>query len=244
MMKYFFWLLLPFYCIAQTDLSPEQVQNYLTASTWNISYNISPEGERIEEESAEKIRAAWVKFNTDGTYEMPGNMGKVLGKWTYNPETKAIHFNEKGSKYRAIVEEISDLGLLLNYVDNGGFKIGLIHHVHIPIEKSEEEIVKILTSGKWNVVIKRFDGMDAPTAPENMDDTFYQFNSDNTYQSSEVIGEEIVTKEGTWFIDKEFQLNLDSDEMQIYSVVGDNSRLILTSNTDGIRIIDCRKSKP
>jgi hypothetical protein len=243
MMKYFFWLLLPILSFAQTDLTPDQIKGYLTSSTWNIAYNISPEGERIEEESAEKIRAAWVKFNSDGTYEMPNNMGKTFGKWTYNPSTQALHFNENGVKYRAIIEEISDLGLLLNYVDNGGFKIGLIHHIHIPKEKSSQEITKIITSGKWNLVIKRSDGMDAPTAPENMENTWYQFNEDYTYQTSEVIGEDILTHEGTWFIDSSFQLNLDADEMQIYSVVGDNSRLILTSNTDGIRILEFRKAK-
>lgn len=242
-MKYLFCLLLPIFSLAQIELSSEQVKEYLTSSTWNISYNISPEGERIEEESAEKIRAAWVKFNADGSYEMPNNMGKVIGKWTFNPETSAIHFNENGAKYRAIVEEISDLELLLNYVDNGGFKIGLIHHIHIPKIKSPEETTRILTTGKWLVTIKRFEQIEDPTSPENKENTWYQFNDDHTYQTSEVIGEDVVTREGTWFVDKEAQLNLDADEMQIYSVVGDKSRLILTSNTDGIRIIEFQKAK-
>lgn len=243
-MKYSLIFLLSIFTFGQNNLSPEQTLEYLTSSTWNISYNISPEGQRIEEENQEKIRAAWVKFNKDGTFEMPNQMnGKVIGKWSYNPETQALHFNENGVKYRAIIEEISELELLLNYVDNGGFKIGLIHHVFIPNPKSAEEIKKITTSGRWTVLAKRFEGIEDKVLPENSENTWYEFNSDGTYRTSEVIGEEILTKEGTWFIDKENLLNLDADEMSIYSVVGDNNRLILTSNTDGIRIIECKKAK-
>lgn len=243
-MKFLFALLLPFSLYSQTDVDPSQVVDLLTSSTWNISYNITPEGERIEEESAEKIRSAWVNFNKDGTFEMPtGVTGKTNGKWTYNPETKAIHFIEKHSKYRAIVDEISELSLVLNYVDNGGFKIGLIHYVFIPTEKSAEEVEKIILSGRWNIVLQRFDQIEDRTSPDNIENSWFEFNSDSTYSRSEVIGEEVFEKNGSWFIDNQFRLNLDGNEMTIYTVVGDKNRMILTSTTDGIKIIECKKAK-
>lgn len=244
MIKYLIPLLFPFSVWSQINLDTSEVMNMLTSSTWNVSYNITPEGERIDEESAEKIRSSWVIFNKDGSFEMPaGVTGKTVGKWTYNPETKAIQFAEKNGKYRAIIDEISELSLVLHYVDNGGFKIGLIHHVFIPTEKSAEEVDKIVTSGRWNVLIQRFDQIEDRTLPENIENTWFEFNSDNTYKRSEVIDGDIVEKEGYWFIDEEFRLNLDGSEMSIYSVVGDKSRMILTSTADGIKIIECRKAK-
>ena len=235
-----FILLVPFFAMAQTA----NVEDLLTTQTWNIAYNINPEGERLDEEDQEKIRSNFVKFNKDGTYETPaGVSGKTVGKWTYNAETNAIHFNENGAKYRAVIDEISDLSLVLHYVDNGGFKLGLIHYVHIPKTKSNEEITQLLTSAKWNVVLKRYDGMEDRVPAENVENTWYEFSPEGTYQKSEVIGEEIVTNEGTWFLDKNFLLNLDAGENTIYSVIGDKSKLILTTTTGGYNTIEMRKAQ-
>lgn len=232
--------LLPFFVFAQNA----GVEDLLTADTWNIAYNISPEGERIEEESQEKIRSNWVKFHKDGSYETPaGISGKTVGKWIYNSETNAIHFNENGAKYRAVIDEISDLNLVLHYVDNGGFKLGLIHYIHIPKVKSNEETTQILTSGKWNVVLKRFEDIEDRIPAENVENTWYEFNSEGTYTKSEVISENVVTQDGTWFLDEKFQLNLDAGENTIYTVVGDKSTLILTSITGGYNTIEMKKAK-
>lgn len=239
MVKLFIFLF-PIFTLAQTT----SVEDFLTADTWNIAYNISPEGERVDEESQEKIRSNWVKFLKDGTYEIPtGISGKTIGKWTFNPETQAIHFNENGSKYRAIIDEISDISLVLHYVDNGGFKLGLIHYVHIPKTKSNEETTLLLTSGKWNVILKRYDAMEDRTPEENVENTWYEFNPEGTYQKSEVIGEDVITSEGTWFMDEKFQLNLDAGENTIYSVIGDKSKLILTTISGGYNTIEMRKAK-
>ncbi len=233
-------LLFPLFVWAQNA----SLNDLLTSDTWNIAYNISPEGERVEEESQEKIRSNWVKFHKDGTFETPaGVSGKTLGKWTYNAETNAIHFNENGSKYRAIVDEISEMSLVLHYVDNGGFKLGLIHYVHIPKTKSNEETTQLLTSGKWNVVLKRYEGMEDRVPAENVENTWYEFYPEGSYQRSEVIGEDVVTQEGTWFIDDKFQLNLDAGENTIYSVIGDKSKLILTTTSGGYNTIEMKKSK-
>lgn len=233
-------LLVPFCALAQTT----NVEDLLTADTWNISYNISPEGERMDEESQEKIRSSWVRFLKNGTYETPaGVSGKTIGKWTYNAETNAIHFNENGSKYRAIIDEISDISLVLNYVDNGGFKLGLIHYVYIPKAKSKEETTQLLTSGKWNVILKRYEGMEDKVPSENVENTWYEFYPEGTYQKSEVIDEETVTNEGTWFLDENFLLNLDAGENTIYSVIGDKSNLILTTTSGGYNTIEMRKAK-
>ncbi len=232
--------LVPFFALAQNA----SLEDLLTSETWNIAYNISPEGERVDEESQEKIRSNWVKFNKDGTYETPaGVSGKTVGKWTYNAETNAVHFNENGSKYRAIVDEISDISLVLHYVDNGGFKLGLIHYVHIPKTKSNEETTQLLTSGKWNVILKRYEGMEDKVPAENVENTWYEFFPEGIYQKSEVIGEEVVTNEGTWFLDEKFQLNLDAGENTIYTVIGDKSKLILTTTSGGYNTIEMRKAK-
>lgn len=244
MIKYLFSLLLPAVVFAQVPENKNEVIEFLTSDTWNISYNITPEGEMMEQENQEKIQASWVKFNKDGSYEMPNEIaGKIRGKWTYNESTKALHFAENGAKYRAIIEEISDMNLLLHYVDNGGFKIGLVHFVYIPKKKSVEEITRILTSGRWNVIRQKFDIIDDKIPAEDVENTWFEFNSDYTYLRSEVIAGDVKTTEGTWFVDDRLQLNLDADEMSIYSVVSDNSRMILTSNTDGIKTIECRKAK-
>ncbi len=240
MMKFLLALLLPLISMAQTG----NVEDLLTSSTWNISYNITPEGERMDEENDEKIRSSWVKFNKDGTYEVPNEIaGKIVGKWVYNTETSAIHFQEGKSKYRALVEEISELELLLNYVDNGGFKIGLIHYVHVPKIKSNEETVQLLTSGKWNVTLKRFESVEDRIPAENIEDTWFEFHPEGNYQKSEVVGEEIITTDGTWFMDEKFQLNLDGSENTIYTVIGDKSRLILTTITGGYNTIEMKKAK-
>ncbi|MFV0304407.1 MAG: hypothetical protein ACK5IC_02855 [Moheibacter sp.] len=240
MIRTLFFLLLPLASIAQTA----EISDFLTSGTWNIAYNITPEGEQIDEESQEKIRSNWVTFYENGTYEVPGGIsGKIRGQWKLNPETSAIHFTEKGTKYRAIIEEISDMNLVLHYVDNGGFKIGLIHHVNIPKPKTNDEITAILTSGKWNITIKRFEEFDDRTPTHLIADTWYLFNSDGTYQHSEQIGEEIILNNGTWFLDKSNQLNLDFSENTIYTVMGDKSILILTTVTNGVNTIEMRKAK-
>lgn len=226
-------------------VSAQTVEEFLTADTWNIAYKISEEGERTEEQE-ETIQSNWVKFNTDGTFETPDKMtGRHKGKWRYNPDTNAITFTERGSTYKALVEEISDIGLLLNYIDHGGFKIGLIHYVHIPKVKSNEQTEAILTSGKWMVNLKRYDGgISEKTTDEQKEDTWYVFNPDNTYQKSEYTGGESPTiSEGSWFLDDKFQLNIDSSENTIYTVVGDNSKLIFTTTTGGYNTIEMTKAK-
>lgn len=242
MLKKILFLIVPITTFSQTELNKEEVIKLLTADTWNISYNITPQGERIEHEDETKIRESWVIFNQNGTYEMPSAMGnKIKGEWTYNEENSFLYFNENKTKYRARVDEISELGLELNYVDDGGFIIGLIHYIFIPTEKSIESLTEILTSGTWQIISQKFDTMEDKTPIENLEDTWFKFNDNMTYQRSEIIDDEIKIKEGTWFFDDEFRLNLDADEMNIYSVVGDNNRMILTSTTDGFIIIECRK---
>lgn len=239
MIKLLIALVLPLYVLAQT----EEVERLLTDQTWNIAYNISPEGERIDEESQEKIRANWVKFYADGTFEMPGGMsGKTVGKWSFNQQTNAIHFIENGTKYRAVIDELSDINLVLNYVDNGGFKIGLIHYIHIPKPKSNEEVKALLTAGKWNVVLRRFEEIEDRTPVGDTENTWYIFNEDGTYQKSEVVAETQISSDGFWFLDDKFQLNLDAGENTIYSVVGDKSKLILTTITGGYNTIEMRKA--
>lgn len=233
-------------CILIAAVSSAQtVEEFLTEDTWNIAYKISEQGERTEE-TEESIPGNWVKFNADGTFETPDKMtGRNKGKWRYNSETNAITFTEKGSTYKAVVDEISDIGLLLNYVDHGGFKIGLIHYVFIPKEKSNEQTVEILTSGKWLVNLKRYDGDIVEKTPnEQKEETWYIFNADNTYQKSEFTGGEApAITEGTWFMDDKFQLNLDASENTIYTVVGDNSKLIFTTTTGGYNTIEMTKAK-
>lgn len=242
MLKKFLFIVLPFTVFSQTQLPKEEVIELLTADTWNIAYNITPQGERVEHEDESKIRDSWVIFNKDGSYEMPGSMGSITkGKWTYNEENSFIYFSESRAKYRARVDEISELGLELNYVDDGGFKIGLIHYIFIPTEKSSEALTEIITSGTWQIISQKFDTIEDKTLAENLENTWFKFNNDFTYQRSEVIEGNPVIKSGTWFFDDEFRLNLDNDEMTIYSVVGDKSRMILTSTTDGINTIECRK---
>ena len=129
----------------------------------------------------------------------------------------------------------------MNYVDDGGFKIGLIHYIFIPTEKSSEALTEIITSGTWQIISQKFDTIEDKTLAENLENTWIKFNHDFTYQRTEVIEGNPVIKNGTWFFDDEFRLNLDNDEMTIYSVVGDKSRMILTSTTDGINTIECRK---
>jgi len=222
----------------------QNVEELLTADTWNIAYKINEAGERTEEEEA-NIQGNWVKFNADGSFETPDKMtGRNKGKWKYNAETNAITFTERGSSYRAAVEEISDIGLLLNYIDHGGFKIGLIHYVFVPKVKSNEETTSMLTSGKWMVSMKIYDGgITEKTSDEQKEETWYVFNTDGTYQKSEMTGEEAVVSEGNWFLDEKFQLNLDASENTIYTVVGDNSKLILTTITGGYNTIEFRKAK-
>lgn len=244
MRKFILFFLIPIFGFAQIQMDENEAAKFLSAGVWNISYNISPDGERIEEENPEKIKAAWVKFNTDGSYEMPNEMtGKTIGSWTFDAKTAALHFKEGRIQYRAIVEELSDINLLLNYIDNGGFKIGLIHYVYTPVKKSAEDIQNILTSGRWNVVSQRFDDIFDKTPAEDLNDTWLEFHSDYTYSRSEVFEDETKITEGSWFLDDKNRVNLDADEMSIYSVSGDNTSLILTSITDGIKIIECRKAK-
>lgn len=240
MIKKLILLLYPFLVFSQN----ENVEELLTADTWNISYNINEQGERTDEQDENAIRANWVKFNKDGTFETPGGVnGKNVGRWAYDPATSLISFTEKGAKYKALVEEISDIGLLLNYVDNGGFKLGLIHYIYIPKAKSGDEIRSLLSSGKWLVVLKRFEEITDKTNPLNQQDTWYIFNTDGTYQKSEIIGEEVSVSEGSWFLDEKFQLNLDAGENTIYSVIGDNSKLILTTISGGYNTIEFKKAK-
>ena len=229
-----------------TAVSAQNVEELLTADTWNIAYTINEDGERTDEADEDLIRSNWVKFNADGTFETPDKMaGRNKGKWVYHVESNSISFTEKGGSYRAVVEEISDMGLLLNYTDNGGFKIGLIHYVFIPKVKSNEETANLLTSGKWLVSLKRYDnGVSDKTPPEHKDETWYLFSSDHTYQKSEYTGSELpAISEGTWFLDDKFQLNLDASESSIYTVVGDNSKLILTTVSGGYNTIEMTKSK-
>lgn len=222
----------------------QNVEELLTSDAWNISYNISEHGVRTDEQDANAIRGNWVKFNQDGTFETPGGVnGKNVGRWSYDGTSNMISFNERGAKYRAMVEEISDMGLLLNYIDNGGFKIGLIHYVYIPKEKSNEELSQVLTSGKWLVTLRRFEDITDKTTPENQQDTWYVFNADGTYQKSEIVGEEASVSDGAWFLDEQFQLNLDSGENTVYSVIGDDYTLILTTISGGYNTIEFKKSK-
>jgi len=242
MTKYLLVFLFPISVFAQTA---EEVKQWLTASTWNITYQIDTEGNRTDEEDDAKIRQNWVNFQQDGSYEMPsGITGKVKGTWTYNSEYQMLSFKEGRTQYSAKIEEISDISLLLNYVNDGGFKIGLIHHVHIPKEKSNEETTQILTSGKWIVTLKRFDGgIVEKIENEAQTDTWFTFSTDGTYQKSELIGEESSTTDGTWFLDESYNLNLDSSENSIYTVVGDNSKLIFTTTSGGFNTIEMKKSK-
>src|SRR5690606_4147357 len=108
-----------------------------------------------------------------------------------------------------------------------------------------EEIFTLLTSGKWLVTLKRYDqGVMEKTPAEHKEETWYQFNTDNTYVKSEFTGGEIPTQtEGTWFLDDKFQLNLDAVESSIYTVIGDPSKLILTTTTGGYNTIEMTKSK-
>src|SRR5690606_1406022 len=183
----------------------QNVEELLTSDTWNIAYDINEEGERTDQDEAD-IRANWVKFNKDGTFEMPGGVnGKNIGKWTYDATSNKIHFNERGAKYNALVEEISDLNLVLHYTDNGGSKIGLIHYVFIPKEKSNEELSQILTSGKWLMTSQVVDGIQDKVPAEQQEYTWYVFNADGTYQKSEMSCEEASVSDGSWFLDEEFQ---------------------------------------
>lgn len=223
----------------------QNVEELLTSSTWNISYTILENGERKDEADENVIRTNWVKFNPDGTFETPGGMsGRNKGKWVYNPESNTISFTEKGASYKAIIEEISDIGLLLSYPDNGNFKIGLIHYIHIPKAKSNEEIINIITSGKWLVALKRYENDIVEKTPdEQKTETWYQFNADNTYQKSEYTdGETPTLSDGSWFIDDKFQLNLDASENSIYTVIGDDSKLILTTISGGYNTIEFKKA--
>src|SRR5690625_7979757 len=111
MLKKILFIVLPFTVFSQTQLPKEEVIDLLTADTWNIAYNITPQGERVEHEDESKIRDSWVIFNKDGSYEMPGSMGSITkGKWTYNEENSFIYFSESRAKYRARIDEISELG--------------------------------------------------------------------------------------------------------------------------------------
>lgn len=241
-MKRILFLILPFWLFAQDN---DRTIEYLTSDTWNISYNISPDGERIDEIDQEKIKSNWVRFREDGKYEMPGGIsGKVFGQWSYDPATRTLSFKEGSTQYKAIIEEISDMNLLLDYAFDGGYKIGLIHHVFIPKPKSEEEIVTIITSGRWNVFVQFFDNIEDKTPADKIEDTWFEFYDDNTYKRSEYTGgDEPVITEGSWYINDELLLNLDGNEISTYSVAGDKSNLMLTSNADGIKIINCRKAK-
>lgn len=243
-MKHFLFLLLPIFSWSQTQLEASLVEEYLTHDTWNITYNISPEGEMMEEKDPQKIRNNWVIFHKDGSYEVPdGISGKIKGKWHYDDSTKSIYFQEKGTRYRAVVDEIGSLALVLHYVDHGGFKIGLSHYIYIPQDLSAREINRILLSGKWNIISKRYEEFEDETPNEDLENTWYEFKSGNIYKKSEVIAGEIMITEGTWFIDDELQLNLDADEMSIYNVTGDISRMIFSSVSHGVRIIEFRKAK-
>lgn len=224
----------------------QNIEELLTSDTWNIAYTISEEGERTDEADENVIRSNWVKFNPDGTFETPDKMsGRNKGKWVYNADSNTLSFMEKGGSYKAIIEEISEMELLLNYVDYGGYKIGLIHYVYIPKPKSNEEIASLLTSGKWLVALKRYDnGVADRIRTEQKDETWYVFNSDNTYTKSEYTGGETpVVSEGSWFLDDKFQLNLDASESNIYTVIGDPSKLIFTTISGGYNTIEMIKAK-
>lgn len=239
MIKYFFTLLFPFFCFAQS----EQLTDLLTGETWNIIYSVSPDGERKDETDSEKIRSNWVKFYADGSFETPGGMaGKTKGRWEYNPEENAIYFREKGSAYRAVIEELSELSLVLEYVDHGGSKIGMTHYIHVPKTKTREQAFEVLTSGRWLILMKRFEGFEDPTPFENVENTWYEFLEDGTYRNSDVIGEEPVVSEGYWFLDDKIHLNLDAGENTIYTVIGDDKRLILTTITGGYNTIEMKKA--
>lgn len=244
-MKYLILFLLPVYLLGQDVPSADRTVEFLTSSTWNIAYSITAEGERVDENDQEKIKSSWVIFRNDGKYEMPGGIsGKVIGKWTYEPENRILYFDEGRTKYKAVIEEISDMSLVLDYAFDGGFKIGLIHYIYIPTPKTEEEIIKLITSGRWNVIVQQFESIEDRTPADRVQDSWFEFHADNTYQRSEYTGgEEPTVRDGYWYLDEELRLNLDGNEMWIYSVAGDKSNLILTSNTDGIRIINCRKAK-
>lgn len=244
-MKQFFLFLIPVLMLGQEQPEADRTVEYLTSGTWNIAYNITADGQRIDEEDQEKIRSSWVIFRSDGRYEMPGGIsGKIFGKWTYEPETRILNFDEGGFKYKAVIEEISDMNLLLDYAFDGGFKIGLIHYVYIPSPKTADEIIGLITSGRWNVVNQQFESIEDKTPADRIQDSWFEFHADNSYQRSEYTGgDEPTVREGYWYLDDELRLNLDGNEMWIYSVAGDKSNLILTSTTDGIRIISCRKSK-
>jgi len=222
----------------------QNAEDLLTSDTWNISYNINEKGERVDEQDENVIRSNWVKFNKDGTFETPGGVnGKNVGRWVYDAATNIISFNEKGAKYKALIEDISDMNLLLSYIDNGGFKLGLIHYVYVPKEKSDDELNTLLTSGKWLMVLRKFEEISDKTDPEKQQDTWYIFNTDGTYQRSEIIGEDVSVSEGSWFLDEKLQLNLDVSENTIYSVMGDNSKLILTTISGGYNTIEFKKAK-
>lgn len=244
-MKYLMIILIPFCLLAQDETTSDRTIEFLTTGTWNIAYNISPDGQRIDEEDQEKIKSSWVIFRKDGHYEMPGGIsGKVIGKWTYDKETKNLHFDEGKTKYKAIIEEISDMNLLLNYAYDGGFKIGLIHHVYVPTPKTSEEITGLITSGRWNVVLQQYESIEDRTPIAQVADNWFEFYPDFTYKRSEYTGgDEPEVREGYWFLDDDLQLNLDGNALWIYSVAGDKSTLLLTSNVDGIRIINCKKAK-
>lgn len=238
-MNYFYFIVLfPLLTYSQNT----DVVSLLTSDTWNIAYSISSEGVRTDAKDDNEIRTKWVKFNADGTFEWPGGVnGKLIGNWTYHPDKNIIEFKERGSNYQAVVEEISDLNLVLNYIDEGGFRIGLIHFVYVPKEKSADEINGLLTSGKWLVELQRFEDIVEKTSTDKLSDTWFEFNADGTYKRSEIIGEEPSVSEGSWFIDDKFQLNLDSGENTIYTVVGDRSKLILTTIIGGYNTIELRK---
>lgn len=239
MTKHLIAVLFPFLCFAQS----ENLMGLLTGETWNITYSISPDGERKDETDSERIRSNWVKFYPDGVFETPGGMaGKTRGTWEYKPEENAIYFKEKGSSYRAVIEELSELSLVLEYVDHGGSKIGMTHYIHVPKTKTKEQAFEVLTSGRWLVLIKRFEGFEDPTLPENVENTWYEFLEDGSYRSSDVIGEEPVVNEGYWFLDEKVLLNLDAGENTIYSVIGDDKRLILTTTTGGYNTIEMKKA--
>src|SRR5690625_7928416 len=103
---------------------------------------------------------------------------KIKAKWTYNQEKSFIYFSESRAKYRARIDEISELGLELNYVDDGGFKIGLIHYIFIPTEKSSEALTEIITSGTWQIISQKFDTIEDKTLAENLENTWFKLNSE------------------------------------------------------------------
>lgn len=242
MTKSILLLLLPLFCLGQ---STDEFTQLISSSPWNIAYQVDAEGNRTDEEDEAKIRQNWVRFFDNGTYEMAGGVsGKIKGRWSYDANSQMISFQEGRYAYKAKVEEISDMNLLLHYVNDGGYKLGLIHHVYIPKEKSNAEISELLTSGKWLVTLKRYDGGTVDRVETaNQNDVWYLFQEDGIYTKSEMIGEEAVTSDGTWFVDDKFNLNLDSGENTIYSVIGDKSKLILTTTSGGYNTIEMKKAK-